>query len=91
MLTDANRQHVPVVVPNESMLLMGASISISTVAADIARTIVEIVRKIQAGHLDRVPPITQLSEIRVVTNDELLKKRVALNSIVSRRGQAVDQ
>jgi len=91
MLTDANRQHVPVVVPRESMLGMGASISISTVAADIARTIVEIVRKIQAGRLDRVPPITQLSEIRVTTNDDLLKKQVTVNSIVGRRGQAVDQ
>ena len=91
MLSDANRQHVPVVVPNESMLGMGASISMSTVAADIARTIVDIVKKIQAGHLDRVPPITQLSEIRVATNDELLKKHVVARSSVDRPGQAVNQ
>jgi len=80
ILSDANRQSVPVAVSNESMLGMGASISMSTVAADIARTIVDIVRKIQAGHLDRVPPITQLSEIRVATNDELLKKQVVARS-----------
>jgi len=80
MLGDANRQSVPVAVPQESMLEMGASISMSTDAADIARTIVDIVRKIQAGHLDRVPPITRLSEIRVATNDELLKKQVVARS-----------
>ena len=91
MLADANRQHVPVVVPNESMLDMGASISMSTVAADIARTILGIVRKIQAGHLDQVPPITQLSEIRVATNDELVKKQIVARSPMNRPGQAVDQ
>jgi hypothetical protein len=41
----------------------------STVAADIAATIVKVVRQIQAGDMAQVPPITQLSEIRVTTND----------------------
>ena len=91
MLTDANRQHVPVAVPNESMLGMGASISMSTVAADIARTIVDIVRKIQAGNLVRVPPMTQLSEIRVATNDELLKKQVVAKSSLRSSVRAVDR
>ena len=68
MLSDANRQQVPVTVPSESLLQMGATISISTVAADIAATIVKVIRQIQAGDLDRIPPITQLSEIRVETN-----------------------
>lgn len=69
MLGEARRQQVPVNVPSESMLQLGAMVSMSTVASDIASTIVEIVRRIQAGGLARVPPITQLSEIRVVTND----------------------
>jgi len=68
MLADANRQQVPVTVPSDSMLQMGATLSISTVAADIARTIVKVIREIQSGRLDAVPPITQLSEIRVETN-----------------------
>jgi len=68
MLTDANRQQVPVTVPTDSLLQMGATLSISTVAADIARTIVKVIREIQSGRLDAVPPITQLSEIRVETN-----------------------
>jgi ABC-type uncharacterized transport system substrate-binding protein len=54
MLDEANQQHVPVTVPNESMLAMGAAISISTVASDIAETIVNIVRRIQAGEIDEV-------------------------------------
>ena len=91
MLTDANRQHVPVAVPNESMLGMGASISMSTVAADIARTIVDIVRKIQAGNLVGVPPMTQLSEIRVATNDELLKKQVVAKTSMRSSARAVDR
>ena len=69
MLEDASRHHVPVTVPSESMLQHGAMISMSTVASDIAATIVKVVRQIQAGGLAEVPPITQLSEIRVTTND----------------------
>lgn len=68
MLADAKRQQVPVTVPSESMLPLGATLSISTVAADIARTIVKVIREIQGGNLDSIPPITQLSEIRVATN-----------------------
>ena len=80
MLDDANRQQVPVVVPNESMLQMGAAISISTVAADIATTIAKVIRRIQAGEIDDVPPITELSEVRVATNDDVLRKRTVANS-----------
>jgi len=68
MLDDANRQQVPVTVPSESMLKMGASLSITTVAEDIARTIVKVIREIKSGRLEGLPPITQLSEIRVETN-----------------------
>jgi hypothetical protein len=68
MLADANRQQVPVAVPSDSMLEMGAALSISTVATDIARTIVRVIREVQSGHLESLPPITQLSEIRVETN-----------------------
>ena len=68
MLADANRQQVPVTVQSDTMLDIGATLSISTVAADIARTIVKVIREIQSGKLDSIPPITQLSEIRVETN-----------------------
>lgn len=71
MLTEANQQHVPVNVPGESFLSLGATISMTTVAADIAETIIKVIRQIRAGNLSRIPPITQLSEIRVVTNDAI--------------------
>jgi len=70
MLEDANRQQLAFVVPNESMLSMGATMSMSTVAADIAATIAEVVRGIQAGDIDKVPQITALSEVRVTINEK---------------------
>jgi len=68
IMSDAERRDVSVLVPSESMLQIGASISISTVAANIADTITQIVRDIQAGKVDQVPPLSLLSEIRVRTN-----------------------
>ena len=71
MLDEANRLRVPVAVPNDSMLAMGGTLSLSTVAADIADTIVSVIRKIHAGKIDLAAPITPLSEIRVTTNDSV--------------------
>ncbi len=68
MLDDANRQQVPFTVPSDSMLKLGASLSITTVAEDIARTIVRVIREVKFGRLASLPPITQLSEIRVETS-----------------------
>jgi len=69
MLSTANQQNVPVLVPAESMLAMGADVSIGSVTADIAETITAVVRQIEAGKLQTLPAISQLSEIRVVTRD----------------------
>jgi ABC-type uncharacterized transport system substrate-binding protein len=81
MLSDANRQHVSVVVPNKSMLKMGAAISITTVAADIAATIAKIVHKIQAGEIQQVPPMSELSEVQVAINEMApTKQTVAISS-----------
>ncbi len=71
IMDDAQRQHVPVLVPSESMLQMGATISISSVASDIAAAITRVVRQIQAGDIGMVPPISPLSAIRVLTNDAI--------------------
>lgn len=71
IMDDAQRQQVPVLVPSESMLQMGASISISSVASDIAATITKVVRQIQAGDIAMVPPISPLSAIRVLTNEAI--------------------
>jgi hypothetical protein len=42
----------------------------STVVADIAAKVAGVVRQIQAGDIDRVPAITELSEVRVAINDQ---------------------
>ena len=67
MLADAKQRRVPVSVPSDSMLSLGAMISMTTKASDIASTIADVVRQIGSGDIDRVPPITPLSEIAVKT------------------------
>jgi len=71
IMDDAQRLHVPVLVPSESMLQMGASISISSLASDIAATITEVVRQIQAGDIEDVAPISPLSAIHVLINEAI--------------------
>ena len=71
IMDDAQRLHVPVLVPSESMLQMGASISISSVASDIAATITKVVRQIEAGDIEDVAPISPLSAIHVLINEAI--------------------
>ena len=71
IMADARHHQVSVLVPNQSMLQMGGSVSVSSVAADIAETIAKIVRQIQAGKMSQIPPISPLSEIRVLIKDTL--------------------
>ena len=80
LLQQANRRHIPVAVSNEAMLRLGAAISVSTVAADIAATIVQVLERVRAGEIDAIPPLTQLSEVRVVTNEALMKPDVAADA-----------
>ena len=77
MVAQANRRRVSVLVPSQSMLSIGATISVSTVATDIAERIRDVILKIDRGELERVPPITPLTEILVETNDALLNKTTA--------------
>lgn len=86
MLAEANRRNVAVVVPNDELLGMGAAISLSTVPADIAATIAGIVRRIQSGGLEDLPPLTPLSAIRVATNDAVLQKRMLARETPAGRG-----
>ena len=67
ILESAKRGQVAVAVPYESMLTMGATISMATQASDIAATIAKIIRQIHAGGLSSVPAISPLSAVRVVT------------------------
>ena len=80
MLQQANRRHVPVAVSNDAMLQLGAAISVSTVASDIATTILRVLDRIRAGDIDALPPLMELSEVRVSTNDALMKPEVAADA-----------
>jgi len=71
ILDTAKRGHIAVAVPNDSMLNLGATISISSQAEDIAATIARIIRKIQADGLESVPAISPLSAVRVLTRDSV--------------------
>jgi ABC-type uncharacterized transport system substrate-binding protein len=71
IMDDAKRRNVSVLVPNNSMLQIGGSVSVSSVASDIAETITKLVRQIQAGNIGKIPPISPLSEIRVQTKDTI--------------------
>jgi len=71
IMADARQHQVSVLVPNQSMLQIGGSVSVSSVATDIAETIAKIVRQIQAGKMSQIPPISPLSEIRVLIKDSV--------------------
>ena len=80
VLEQANRRRVPVAVSNDAILQMGAAISVSTVASDVAATIVRVLERMRAGGVESLPPLTQLSEVRVATNDALMKPEVAADA-----------
>lgn len=76
ILDDAHRRNVAVVVSHDAMLPMGAAISFTTSASNIAETIVSVLQKIHTDGIASVPELTELSEIRVRTNDAVLRKRL---------------
>ncbi|MEO1201884.1 MAG: ABC transporter substrate binding protein [Pseudomonadota bacterium] len=84
MIAMANRREVSVLVPSQSMLSIGASVSVSTVASDIAARIHDIVLAVDSGRLDAVPAITPLTEVVVETNDAMFKQ----STVASREGGA---
>jgi ABC-type uncharacterized transport system substrate-binding protein len=67
MLALAGRRQVEVAVSSESLLALGARLSVSAVPADIAATVVDVLRRIEAGQLAAVPSISPLSSAQVVT------------------------
>lgn len=68
MLTYANRHRVQVAVFNDSLLALGATISTTSVDADVAETIVAVAnRLLEEGGIE-VPAVTPLNKIRIRTN-----------------------
>ena len=70
----AASHQVQVAVFNDSLLDMGAALSSTTVDADIAATIVELLDEIQAGRIDELEEISPLSDVRIETNEELMEQ-----------------
>ena len=80
MVDQANRRGVTVLVPNPSMLSLGAAISVSTVATDVAARIRDVIEQIHEGELDAVPAVTQLTETRVEINDSVLGRQTTAHN-----------
>jgi hypothetical protein len=65
MLDYASRHDVDIAVFNDALLEMGATLSASTVDADIAATTLSITSRILGGEVDAVPWMTPLNEVRI--------------------------
>lgn len=74
MMNDAARHRVQVAVFNEPLLDIGATFSGSSIPTDIAAHITLVLNRIVDGEMDTVPPVTELSEIRIRTNPEVLRR-----------------
>ncbi|MEM8817400.1 MAG: ABC transporter substrate binding protein [Pseudomonadota bacterium] len=61
----AARQQVRIAAQNEGMLTLGATLSLSSVASDIASVIADIVERIQEGDIASVPALSALREVRI--------------------------
>lgn len=73
MLAYATRHRVQVAVFNDSLLALGAAISTTSVNADIAQTIVTVIKSVTNGEAASVPVRTPLSKIDVRTNSGLIQ------------------
>ncbi len=69
MIEIASRQRVRIAVQNDTMLSLGATVSLSSVAADIASVIADLVQRIQTGEIADIPRLTALREVSVATAD----------------------
>ena len=74
MLSYAARHRVQIAVFNESLLAMGATLSASTVDANIAETVVDVLRQISTDGINNVLPVSPLTDLQIKTNDLLLMK-----------------
>ncbi len=63
----ASRQKVRIAAQNDGMLKLGASLSLSSVASDVAAAIADIIDRIHVSGVESVPSLTALKEVRVVT------------------------
>ena len=67
MLDYAKRHRVQVAVFNDTLLPLGATISVTAVDDDIAATVVDVAQKLLEGFGENIPDLSPLSEVRVST------------------------
>ncbi len=73
MLAYASQHRVQVAVFNDSLLSHGALFSASSVPADIASTIVEVIDSFLNEKSQSIPPVSSLSDIVIKTNPDLVQ------------------
>lgn len=71
ILDYASRHEVDVAVFNPALLDMGATLSATTVDADIAATTLSVTSRILRGEIDSVPWMTPLNEVRITARKGL--------------------
>ncbi|NOX69251.1 MAG: hypothetical protein GXP15_08700 [Gammaproteobacteria bacterium] len=76
MLAYASRHRIQVAVFNDSLLSLGAAISTTSVNADIAQTIMSVIKNVTSREAESVPVRTPLSQIDVKTNIEFTQSVV---------------
>ncbi len=81
ILTESRNRDVQVLAPSDAMLEMGAALSITAVAADIAAQIYTVVKQIRDGGIVSVAAMTPLSAMRIVTSDERVAHQAVAESI----------
>ncbi len=81
ILTESRNRDVQVLAPSDAMLEMGAALSITSVAADIAAQIHMVVKQIHDSGIASVAAITPLSAFRIVTSDERVAHRAVAESV----------
>ena len=88
MLDYASRHRVQVAVFSPVLLDMGATISATSVHADIAARTLSVINRLAHGGRDSIPAITPLKEIDIRTNPTMVEK-YGLSTIGTRSAAAV--
>lgn len=77
MLAYARRHDVQVAVFNDSLLELGASLSATPPADDIAAAVSEVLLELEAGRFDALPPLSPLSDVSIRLGERLEQLRLA--------------
>lgn len=72
MFDYASRHDIQIAVFNESLLGLGATMSATAIASDIAARIIEVVDQFYHGSGESIPDITPLTTLDILTNEAVL-------------------